>query len=208
MARRKLAGHRFFARAFSMESPPTNLELSVFVDAKSEYYLNAWKPALTGTGHVRQFNLSAFFLGALWLVYRKMYPEAMLLLGANLAIGFITALICDVALRDPLLSQGVASVVGIAIGGYVAAHANGWYLSRALRVISRVRGSGLSPDDQIFAIARRGGTNPFAAVVFLVVFVVVIGTCLGGPLQLRFHEDPSYGTALRASRPVDWQTRT
>jgi hypothetical protein len=161
-----------------MTEPPTELELRVFVDCNSDYYLTAWKPALTDGGFVRQFNLSAFFLGALWLAYRKMYLEAVMLVGVGSAISFVSALVCLFVFRDPLLIRGTTTIVGFAIGGYVAAHANHWYLVRALNAIERVRNSGLSPDAQVLAIARRGGTNPFSAILVFAGVVIVAAICL------------------------------
>ena len=161
-----------------MTEPPTELELRVFADANSDYYLNAWMPVLTEGGVVRQFNLSAFFLGALWLAYRKMYLEAVMLVGVGSAISFVAALICLFVFRDPLLIQATTTVVSMVIGGFVAAHANHWYLMRALKVIERVRNSGLSPNAQVLAIARRGGTNPFSAILVFGALVIVAACCL------------------------------
>jgi hypothetical protein len=74
-------------------------------------------------------------------------------------------------------------VVGLAAAIVCGAFGNQWYLSHARKVIADVRSQGLTEDEHLRVLARRGGTSVLASIGFFVLFVVVASTVL---LTLRW----------------------
>lgn len=76
-------------------------ELRLFIQANPDYYLSRWRD-IPELGKVQPFrwkgwwnkmNWAAFFLGPVWLAYRKMYVPAILLAIAVPVIGALSELI-------------------------------------------------------------------------------------------------------------------
>jgi hypothetical protein len=172
-----------------MSTKPTAAEVRAFVGSNSDYYLQAWQPALSGRGRASKFNGAAFFLVGFWLVYRKMYQAAFILCGA-VFVGTLLELLLFVRIlrmRQPppeidlLFTSGFTLVVALVVG----ACGNGWYLSRARRAIAEVRARGLPEDAHLEAIARRGGTASEGGVLGLT-FLLIVGLGLANVALYAF----------------------
>lgn len=148
---------------------PTTAEAKAFVGTNaSDYYLTAWRPALSGEGGARGFNLAAFFLGGLWMGYRKMYVEACLLYVLMMAVTILE----EVVMAGGSASRFPGTLFRLVLGIVVGFNANRWYWARAQRVVAEVRARGLSDVDHLWAIANRGGTSLGASIGLAVLFVL------------------------------------
>jgi hypothetical protein len=172
-----------------MSTTPTEAEVRAFVGSNSDYYLQAWQPALSGGGRASKFNGAAFFLAGFWLVYRKMY-QATLILCAAVFVGSLLELLLSVRVLKmrqppPGIDLLFTSVFTLIVALVVGACGNGWYLSRARRAIAEVRARGLPANAHLEAIARRGGTTSGGGVLGLA-FLFMVGLGLANVALAAF----------------------
>ncbi|MGL4623394.1 MAG: DUF2628 domain-containing protein [Culicoidibacterales bacterium] len=104
-------------------------EYANYIQKNQNYYL----PKFCLRGGKVSWNWAAFFLGPLWLVYRKMYAQA--------ALWFLILMI--------------TSIFGAFI---LALCANRLYYLKATQFIAMQKISQLSPEEQRIKIIRAGGT--------------------------------------------------
>jgi hypothetical protein len=157
-------------------------ELRAFVGPSADYYLKAWDGRLRNAAAEIRINWAAFLFPTFWFSYRKLYRQAVLVYMANLAISSIAI----VVFMGILGTQRTPLAIGrLAIGFICGRYANAWYLSRALRAISKAQDQGHDHDERMLVLARRGGTNilavfgmflPFLAWLFVVCIAVVVIT--------------------------------
>lgn len=142
--------------------------LRAFVGPGADYYLDVAQDFRDGVRY--RYHIPAFFLGVLWMLYRKMY-----------AVFFITVLVLTLEQQleklgfpqlekipawNVLLNLITASVIGFL--------ANRWYLSHALDKIAEVQALNL-PDEQTLAeLRRRGGTSWLGPTALLALIVLAL----------------------------------
>ena len=73
-----------------------------------------------------------------------------------------------------MVLNGLGNIVGLVFAIICGAFGNAWYLAHAKRQIARIRTLGLKDEAYFKALARRGGTNIFAAIVFFALYLVVV----------------------------------
>ena len=61
--------------------------LATFVGDNMAFYQAKWQKAAENNNNPMSWNTAAFFLGVVWLVYRKMYSYALIFV-AMIALGF------------------------------------------------------------------------------------------------------------------------
>lgn len=135
-----------------------------FVGPRADVYAERW--ATAAVEQARVFHWPAFFLGFLWLSYRKMTGFAFAL-GALLAIE--TAL--ENAFRMPV---AVSYAVNLALAIVLGFNANGWYAAHVRERIAAIRATHATGevDD---ALRRRGGVSIAIAVgLFVALFLVLL----------------------------------
>ena len=166
----------------------TEREITAFVGENAGYYLRMWRARLAGTETDTGFNWAAFFLGGIWLVYRKLYGAAAFFFGI-----VVLESVVEVSLNLPRAAWYLGTLVVSLIFGTCG---NRWYFTRAEKTVSRVRTLGLAPDAELAALARLGRTNSVAAwtvyfsilvLVFLLAdirFLSVVGIGVGAPSVL------------------------
>src|SRR5262245_24730799 len=87
-------------------APEVEEDLRTVVGTNADYYLSCWRRVLTGRGTGAGFNRIAFFLPILWMVYRRMYQQALILFGLIFAVGLFQEIFFVVLLefdRSPLI---------------------------------------------------------------------------------------------------------
>lgn len=125
------------------------------------------------------WNWPAFFVAAIWLLYRKMWL---------LALGYWIGL--PIALN--MVRVIAAEVVGVPASGllyfilYLAIYfvlmpmyANRLYYRHALKKSDKVKAMTSSPEQQSAELARIGGTSNVALIVLLVLLIPLIGILAG-----------------------------
>jgi len=159
-----------------MDTTPTEQELRTFAGRNADYYMTTWRPSLEGDGTFTRLNLAGFFLGGLWLGYRKMYSP-LLILYALIFVESIAEIVIFVGvLRMDDSPRLLSGLVGLTAGVIVGVYGNRWYLARARRVIAEVRSLGLSEGDHMRELTHRGGTNLWGCVGLFIVFLAGMAT--------------------------------
>ena len=139
--------------------------LSAYVGNKyNSYYQKKWQFTL---GQLKGFNITAFFLGAIWLIYRKMYLYATIFL-------VIISLDIVVEMFFPPLPEALSSGLTCAIAVMFGVMGNYWYKTHADKKVSQICAS--FPPEQVPAeLAKQGGTNLAAALIATVVVLALVG---------------------------------
>jgi hypothetical protein len=137
----------------------------IFIGQKHEYYLKKWAIAENKKGK-QSWNWAAFFLGFLWMTYRKMYAYAFIFIGL-LALETIIEYVFD-------LPGSFTNAVTIAIAVTFGFQGNSWYKLHTDKKVNEVTAMN-NPKQAQFQLSKQGGTNIFSPIGFLVLFIAVIG---------------------------------
>lgn len=85
--------HPHFEASDTIDGVSTN-DYAVVVGTKTEYYIPRFRRIAAGDNG--GWNWAAFFFGAYWLIYRKMYVGGFLILALNLFQTFLTGFVFNV----------------------------------------------------------------------------------------------------------------
>ena len=144
--------------------------LPAFVGKKFSYYEKKWikiKNPESIDLDINNVNWAAFFGGPLWYVYRKMYKETGIILGAYVVLGIIETIVSRQIGRDlPLSYYAVTGIAGAYLLGIVA---NPAYRRHAERAIKRAS-SDLNPIVRMEAVNKLGGVNKLAPWIVAALF--------------------------------------
>ncbi|MDL2226768.1 DUF2628 domain-containing protein [Deltaproteobacteria bacterium OttesenSCG-928-M10] len=113
------------------------------------------------------FSVPAFFLGAIWFVYRKMYIEALAVCLAAVGMQWLAGLFN--------ISEGLASMTSLGVAVFLALIAKNLYWKAVDRKIAQAMN--LYPNDPPKAVAwlqGQGGTNLIGALVFAFVLFAIV----------------------------------
>lgn len=151
--------------AADIGAPLTRDEVQAFVgEKKASYYWTHWfgreQRHLGSAG----FNTPAFFLNLWWLLYRRMFREFAVAVGAVMGIEIVLAVLEQVAHWGDL-SRALDQAGRIAIGATIGAMGNGLYLRRAKAVVAAARAQESDPARRLELIRRKGGVSWLAALL-------------------------------------------
>lgn len=113
------------------------------------------------------FSIPAFFLGAIWFVYRKMYIEALIVCLAAFSLQWLAGLFN--------ISEGLASMSSFGVAIFLALVAKSLYWKAVDRKVAQAMN--LYPADPPKAVAwlqGKGGTNLIGALVFAAVLLAIV----------------------------------
>ncbi|MGE6487471.1 DUF2628 domain-containing protein [Paenisporosarcina sp. NPDC076898] len=144
--------------------------LRQFVGAKeADFYLQKWSKGN------QSWNWAAFFLGVLWLGYRKMFKSIFIMLGIFLLIDVVVALL---GINDNYLSSSIGIVVGITLGIW----GNHLYKQHAIKSIDSLKERYKETDLLDHEIQLRGGGSwkgvvaSFGLIISYIILMMVIVT--------------------------------
>ena len=146
----------------------------------TDYYMERFGRFESGQSSV-SWNWPAFFLTALWLLYRKMWAAALLYwIGLPLALGGVAAVLTATGLLSGVVADLVTSVMYYAFSlTLVPMFANKLYFDHAQKKVEGVKGSYSDSEQQLQELRRIGGTSivPYfigGLIVVLSLFVFVV----------------------------------
>ena len=127
------------------------------------------------SGKRLSFNAGALVLGILWVIYRRMYLFAVLLLLGQAAFAYIEeVLIQQFYPAYDIHSTAHTVINGLLMGGLLAGFSNWLYLKHAERKIAQVLQLGLSEEETLMKLRKKGGTSlTFFVVVAAVVAIII-----------------------------------
>ncbi|MGH8262321.1 MAG: pilin [Steroidobacteraceae bacterium] len=117
------------------------------------------------------WNWPAFFIGVLWMLYRRMWSTAVYLFLISLGLGLIEGLILERFLGErtsDLISYATTLICMIVVGVF----ANTLYHARIKRRIAQLVQSGRD-EFQVVRALERGPHTSWAGVIIVAVFLVV-----------------------------------
>ena len=152
------------------EDEDVNLkDWQLFIGPKSTYYIPRWLEFKPGKSKA-SFNIAAFFFGAFWMLYRKMYIAAAIWFGLILFEGFfevyvIEEIFGEVSGLDKILNWVVAAIMGF--------YGNYFYFKNAEQKIARIRNSNYSDELYEEELQKQGGTSWIPPLLGLLFFVLL-----------------------------------
>lgn len=134
----------------------TQDELSLFLEKNQSYYLEKFN-LIEKTGDKKAWNWCSFLIGGYWMLYRKMYVQAIIYIIANLILGCI-----------PFVgwALSLALCVGLGIFG------NSLYLDHIKKTFTEIGCADSNMRSTL--INKKGGTN-LVLPILLAVIPVIIG---------------------------------
>lgn len=135
-------------------SAVTDLHIQTFVGDNYEYYRAKWQKSADNNNNPMSWNWAAFFLGVVWLVYRKMYNYALIFVG-------LIALDMLIETFYPL-PDFMGNVVNIVIALAFGFYGNALYQMHVNQKTGEI--VSMSPPDQVEPeLKAQGGVNNPAA---------------------------------------------
>ena len=154
--------HQAFSDSTSLDSVASvnqpEQDRALFVGLKYESYYQAQFEKITPKKQYAGFNIAAFFLGVVWLFYRKMYSYGFMAIGLIVVIGMVEILL-------GIESSGANIGLAVAFGMF----GNTLYRHHVDQQIAKTRqlGSGSVNTE----LENRGGTNIVAGSILLVIWL-------------------------------------
>jgi hypothetical protein len=134
-------------------------ELAALFQSSENYYMANWSsgaPKQLFTG----FNWAAFFFGATWLLYRRLWKGA--------AVYFLAVILLGATLSGSSFILFVL-VFRLALGS----GANSYYFREVKRILAAVRKESLAPAQHLERLKARGGTSATAVVIAISAYVML-----------------------------------
>ena len=161
--------HPAFPDSTSLEHVPSVNQLeqdrALFVGAKYESYYQAQFEKITPKKQYAGFNIAAFFLGLVWLFYRKMYRYGFMAIGLIVAIGMVEIFL-------GIESSGANIGLAVAFGMF----GNTLYKHHVDQQIAKVRQFGNSNVNT--ELENRGGANIVAGSILLVIWLGLVALAI------------------------------
>ena len=161
--------HQAFSDSTSLDSVASVNQLeqdrALFVGAKYESYYQAQFEKITPKKQYAGFNIAAFFLGVVWLFYRKMYSYGFMAIGLIVAIGIVEILL-------GIESSGANIGLAVAFGMF----GNTLYKHHVDQQIAKIRQFGNSNVNT--ELENRGGTNLVAGSILLVIWFGLVALAI------------------------------
>ena len=154
--------HQAFSDSTSLDSVASvnqpEQDRALFVGLKYESYYQAQFEKITPKKQYAGFNIAAFFLGVVWLFYRKMYRYGFMAIGLIVVIGMVEIFL-------GIESSGANIGLAVAFGMF----GNTLYRHHVDQQIAKIRqlGSGNVHTE----LENRGGTNLIVGSILLVIWL-------------------------------------
>ena len=161
--------HQAFSDSTSLDSVASvnqpEQDRALFVGLKYESYYQAQFEKITPKKQYAGFNIAAFFLGVVWLFYRKMYSYGFMAIGLIVAIGIVEILL-------GIESSGANIGLAVAFGMF----GNTLYKYHVDQQIAKIHqlGSGSVHTE----LENRGGTNLIAGSILLVIWLGLVALAI------------------------------
>ena len=161
--------HQAFSDSTSLDSVASvnqpEQDRALFVGLKYESYYQAQFEKITPKKQYAGFNIAAFFLGVVWLFYRKMYSYGFMAIGLIVAIGMVEILL-------GIESSGANIGLAVAFGMF----GNTLYKHHVDQQIAKIRQFGNSNVNT--ELENRGGTNIVAGSILLVIWLGLVALAI------------------------------
>lgn len=135
-----------------------------FVGEKYAGYYKEKFDQITPKKQMAGFHIAAFFLGPIWLFYRKMYVYGAIYIAFVFASGMVISIFEMPESIDRAISIGLSITMGLGGNGLYK-----YFVERRIKTITENH-----PADFNEVLAEKGGTNSIAAWSLLILIVILI----------------------------------
>ena len=154
--------HQAFSDSTSLDSVASVNQLeqdrALFIGVKYESYYQAQFEKITPKKQYAGFNIAAFFLGVVWLFYRKIYSYGFMAIGLIVVIGMVEILL---GIESSGANIGLAVAFGM-FGKILYKH----HVDQQIAKIRQFGNSNVNTE-----LENRGGTNIVAGSILLVIWL-------------------------------------
>lgn len=135
-----------------------------FIGKKYTEYYKGKFDQITPKKQMAGFHIGAFFLGPIWLFYRKMYVYGAIYIAFVFASGMVTSIFEMPESINRAISIGLSVTMGLGGNGLYK-----YFVERRIKTITENHPSNFNE-----VLAEKGGTNPIAAWGLFILLVVFI----------------------------------
>ena len=161
--------HQAFPDSTSLDSVASVNQLeqdrALFIGVKYESYYQAQFEKITPRKQYAGFNIADFFLGVVWLFYRKIYSYGFMAIGLIVVIGMVEILL-------GIESSGANIGLAVAFGMF----GKTLYKHHVDQQIAKIRQFGNSNVNT--ELVNRGGTNIVAGSILLVIWLGLVALAI------------------------------
>ncbi|MEG0030880.1 DUF2628 domain-containing protein [Acinetobacter sp.] len=161
--------HQAFSDSTPLEHVPSVHQLeqdrALFIGAKYESYYQAQFEKITPKKQYAGFNIAAFFLGVVWLFYRKMYSYGFMAIGLIVVIGMVEIFL---GIESSGANIGLAVAFGM-FGNTLYKH----HVDQQIDKIRQLRSGSVHTE-----LENRGGTNLIAGSILLVIWLGLVALAI------------------------------
>ena len=161
--------HQAFPDSTSLDSVASVNQLeqdrALFIGVKYESYYQAQFEKITPRKQYAGFNIADFFLGVVWLFYRKIYSYGFMAIGLIVVIGMVEILL-------GIESSGANIGLAVAFGMF----GKTLYKHHVDQQIAKIRQFGNSNVNT--ELENRGGTNLIAGSILLVIWLGLVALAI------------------------------
>ena len=140
-------------------------QLEKFVGKSYSFYQQKWQKSKNDNNNPMSWNMAAFFLGLVWMVYRKMYKYAFIVFGVIV----VESIFEEMLGFSSAMTYGANIVFALFFGFY----GNAIYQRHAKNKISEISTS-YPPEQVEVEIERQGGVNMLFAVGISLFFILLV----------------------------------
>lgn len=131
--------------------------LKSYFGRSENYYLEQ----IDGEQIRSRFSFYAFFLNIYWFVYRKMYLEAILLVGM-FVLDIVVAMVTNSWAGE---ASYIVSFIFVSVCGFLG---NSLYLKKAQKMVSEAQYEFETEEEQIAFLEKKGGVSYIALTVLII----------------------------------------
>ena len=144
---------------------PTQEEVEAFVGKNHSYYYFKWRTRGRWDELWAGFNWAAAIFNVFWLVYRRMYVEAVVVFAIDYVLDYVPWLLANVfGLQGTF--EALSWVFDIALSVMVGVAGNGLYRRRSVAAVGLARRE-TDPARRTDVLIARGGTRGWAPFLLL-----------------------------------------
>lgn len=143
-------------------------KIKAFAGDETEYYVQKWEAIEKGSVIGESFNGAAFLFNIFWLLYRKLYWQALLVVLAFVVVAIFVEASTSVGV---LLAKYGGLIVMVILGTW----GNYLYLKKYQKTVRNSELLSSGPEEQMEYLRAKGGTANLLVILLIVVVCGWVG---------------------------------
>jgi hypothetical protein len=160
-------------------TPVTKEEVEAFAGRNGREYWDLFQAPVAPLPLLAGFSFAAAVFHVVWMLYRKMYWEAVASWFVAIPVWIVWVSRFESAGAMSAALRSLSPLVLMAAWGTLG---NGLYLRRIRATVAKVRQQECDPKQRLTLLSARGGTSWFAPAIFVILHVVATALLAGCPI--------------------------